>query len=287
MDYKPELSLEKAENKYPVFGKTVLDLDNFITALRSDSSLCTWLYKVANRELDDSENKTDNQLISWQRQTGMLARNETHDRIFPMETVEIKSFDTKHNADIEKALIHAGPSADEFARSLNALAITIGRDIYFRNGAYRPETEEGRSVLAHELTHVRQYDEKRITKNTTGKELEDEAVQEENKELYDPDPFISVDIDGEIFTLRKSELKKTAYEEAEELRDWLTHQRTVLSEEKYLELLCRTEQWTRGYSDGSTYDTERSGQPDRTDICGIQRSYKQLGHTPHDYGQRP
>ena len=85
-----------------------------------------------------------------------------------------------------------------------------------------------------------------ITKNTTGKELEDEAVREERKELYDPDPFISVDIDGEIFTVRESELKKTAYEEAEELRDWLTHQRTVLPEEKYLELLCRTEQWTRG-----------------------------------------
>lgn len=246
MDYKPELSLEKAESDYPVFGKAVTGLDKFTAALRSDPDLYAWLNKVAKRELDSIETKTDNQFISWQRQTGMLARNETHDRIFPMETVEIKSFDTKHNADIEKALIHAGPSADEFARSMNALAITIGRDIYFRNGAYRPETEEGRSILAHELTHVQQYDEKRITKNTTGKELEDEAEHEERKELYDPDPFISVDIDGEIFTVRESELKKTAYDEAEELRDWLTHQRTVLTEEKYLELLCRTEQWTRG-----------------------------------------
>ena len=84
-----------------------------------------------------------------------------------------------------------------------------------------------------------------ITKNTTKKELEEEAEQEERQEIYDPDPFISVDIDGEIFRVRKSELNKIAYEEAEEIKNWLTHQKHILSEEKYLELLCRTEQWTR------------------------------------------
>ncbi|MEE0999379.1 MAG: DUF4157 domain-containing protein [Treponemataceae bacterium] len=31
---------------------------------------------------------------------------------------------------------------------------TLGKDIYFRNKAYKPETEEGRKILAHELTHI-------------------------------------------------------------------------------------------------------------------------------------
>ena len=37
-----------------------------------------------------------------------------------------------------------GPYADELARSLHTLALVLGTDIFFRNGAYRPETEEGR-----------------------------------------------------------------------------------------------------------------------------------------------
>lgn len=32
-------------------------------------------------------------------------------------------------------------SADEYTRSFHVLALTIGSDIFFRNGAYKPETE--------------------------------------------------------------------------------------------------------------------------------------------------
>ena len=44
---------------------------------------------------------------------------------------------------VEHATIHTGPYADELARSLHTLALVLGTDIFFRNGAYRPETEEG------------------------------------------------------------------------------------------------------------------------------------------------
>jgi hypothetical protein len=48
--------------------------------------------------------------------------------------------------------------ADDLARSLNADAFTTGSDIFFRRGTYRAGTTEGRSLLAHELTHVVQQD---------------------------------------------------------------------------------------------------------------------------------
>lgn len=50
--------------------------------------------------------------------------------------------------------IHTDNRAAESARSVNALAYTVGRDVVFGAGAYRPGTESGRRLIAHELTHV-------------------------------------------------------------------------------------------------------------------------------------
>ncbi|MDH3403175.1 MAG: DUF4157 domain-containing protein, partial [Acidobacteriota bacterium] len=40
------------------------------------------------------------------------------------------------------------------ARAVSARAYTLGSDVVFRAGAYRPGTADGRHLLAHELTHV-------------------------------------------------------------------------------------------------------------------------------------
>ena len=52
--------------------------------------------------------------------------------------------------------IHADSEADSLSRSLKARAFTVGRDIFFREGEYRPATERGRRLLAHEVTHTLQ-----------------------------------------------------------------------------------------------------------------------------------
>lgn len=52
--------------------------------------------------------------------------------------------------------VHADTSAAESARAINARAYTVGSDITFGAGQYRPETESGKRLLAHELTHVLQ-----------------------------------------------------------------------------------------------------------------------------------
>lgn len=54
--------------------------------------------------------------------------------------------------------VHAdGPAADA-ARALQARAFTLGRDVVFGAGRYRPGTAEGRRLLAHEVAHVVQQD---------------------------------------------------------------------------------------------------------------------------------
>jgi hypothetical protein len=50
--------------------------------------------------------------------------------------------------------IHTDTKAAASARSVNALAYTVGRNIVFGAGQYAPHSPAGRRLLAHELTHV-------------------------------------------------------------------------------------------------------------------------------------
>lgn len=56
--------------------------------------------------------------------------------------------------DFSDVRVHAETSADDLAGRLQAEAFTHGRDVYFRSGRYQPDSETGRFLLAHELTHV-------------------------------------------------------------------------------------------------------------------------------------
>lgn len=50
--------------------------------------------------------------------------------------------------------VHADDLAGESARRVGALAYTVGQDIAFAPGQYRPDTSAGMHLLAHELNHV-------------------------------------------------------------------------------------------------------------------------------------
>jgi hypothetical protein len=50
--------------------------------------------------------------------------------------------------------IHDDDGAAALARSVAARAFTVGTDIFFGAGEYRPVTVAGGRLLAHELTHV-------------------------------------------------------------------------------------------------------------------------------------
>lgn len=57
---------------------------------------------------------------------------------------------------LEAVRVHTGSEAADSARSVDARAFTVGRDIVFGAGRYEPGTREGLSLLAHEATHVAQ-----------------------------------------------------------------------------------------------------------------------------------
>lgn len=65
-------------------------------------------------------------------------------------------FESRLGHDFATVRIHSDDRSARLARSVDARAFTLGRDIVFGAGEYSPRTGEGARLLAHELTHVAQ-----------------------------------------------------------------------------------------------------------------------------------
>jgi hypothetical protein len=63
-------------------------------------------------------------------------------------------FEPRFGYDFQQVRVHTDGPASEMAHDARASAFTVGRDIVFGKGSYAPETDSGKNLLAHELTHV-------------------------------------------------------------------------------------------------------------------------------------
>lgn len=63
-------------------------------------------------------------------------------------------FEPRFGVDLSGVRVHTGSQAAETAKSINARAFTVGQNIAFGGGQYAPESQDGRKLLAHELTHT-------------------------------------------------------------------------------------------------------------------------------------
>lgn len=62
--------------------------------------------------------------------------------------------ESRFGTDFSDVKIHIGSQAVQMSRELNAQAFTVGNDIYFNEGKYSPNSDNGKHLLAHELTHT-------------------------------------------------------------------------------------------------------------------------------------
>jgi hypothetical protein len=56
--------------------------------------------------------------------------------------------------DLSDVRVHTGDNAAALARAVSARAFTVGNDIFFGAGEYRPGTSSGQELIAHEAAHV-------------------------------------------------------------------------------------------------------------------------------------
>lgn len=71
------------------------------------------------------------------------------------QTVQ-REMESEMGGDFGDVRIHTGPRAAAAADAIDARAFTVGSHVAFNEGEYEPDTDDGKQVLAHEMTHVQQ-----------------------------------------------------------------------------------------------------------------------------------
>lgn len=72
----------------------------------------------------------------------------------PLAEGTLESMESRFDRDFSAVRVHSGGEAADLSQRLNARAFTVGSDVYFDRGEYRPTTAGGERLLAHELAHV-------------------------------------------------------------------------------------------------------------------------------------
>ena len=85
---------------------------------------------------------------------GIVRKLLTQSSGFPLDSRLRSFFGARFGCDLSRVRVHTGLAAQEAAAALAARAFTVGCDVVFADGEYRPETPSGRWLLAHELAHV-------------------------------------------------------------------------------------------------------------------------------------
>lgn len=106
-------------------------------------------------------------------------------------------FEPRFGMVFNEVRIHTDRHAHSLARSVNAKAFTLGKNIVFNRGEYQPESYQGKQLIAHELTHFAQQN------NLTENVVQTQLIQRENGPSLPspPDPDVECSID--IFALAR------------------------------------------------------------------------------------
>jgi hypothetical protein len=72
----------------------------------------------------------------------------------PLSKEEKSFFEQGIGYDFSSVRLHTNAEANQSAENVQALAYTHGNNIIFGKGQYRPDSADGKKLLAHELTHV-------------------------------------------------------------------------------------------------------------------------------------
>lgn len=76
----------------------------------------------------------------------------------PLTARQRAYFEPRFGQDLSGIRLHTHDTAAAAAAAIDARAYTWGRDIAFARGQYRPDTEAGRHLIAHELAHTLQQE---------------------------------------------------------------------------------------------------------------------------------
>jgi len=72
----------------------------------------------------------------------------------PLDTTTRTFMEQRFGQDFSQVRVHTDPQATQSAQDVDAKAYTVGQNVVFGAGEYAPESSEGKTLIAHELTHT-------------------------------------------------------------------------------------------------------------------------------------
>lgn len=116
----------------------------------------------------------------------------------PLDAATSTFMGSRFGHDFTGVRVHTDSRAADSARSVNALAYTVGQNVVFGTSQYAPNTHAGKQLLAHELTHVvQQYSQApsiatKLTIGLAGNAHEQEADRVAERVISGNSPVISL-----------------------------------------------------------------------------------------------
>ena len=135
--------------------------------------------------------------------------------------------------DFSDVRVHNDSQAHESARSVNAHAYTVGSNIVFQRDKYDPSSSEGKTMLAHELTHVVQQRSGPVdgTSAAGGIKVSDPSDRFEREASANADRVMSADVTASPAAGTPSATAAVQRDEAPEEEEETAHGSFVQREE--------------------------------------------------------
>lgn len=95
----------------------------------------------------------------------------------PLPAPTRQFFEARMGHDFSRVRVHTGEEAAQSARALQAKAYTTGQQIVFGKGQYDTTSGEGKRLLAHELVHVVQQDDRVQRKKEADTYMKKEKIE--------------------------------------------------------------------------------------------------------------
>ena len=93
----------------------------------------------------------------------------------PLTAKARRILERSFGVDLSAIRIHADPSADRLTRLLNTDAFAAGPHLFFRLGAYQPQTRAGLGLLTREVAHALQQAQTAAFQSRNAHDMEREA----------------------------------------------------------------------------------------------------------------
>jgi hypothetical protein len=122
----------------------------------------------------------------------------------PLDAATRHFMESRLGEDLSGVRVHTNTEAAQAAEAVSARAYTVGQNVVFGSGEYAPTTSPGRTLLAHELTHVIQQ------RGSNSSDRGSSVIQRDDDKKSKPTPA-TIDSVDDLYGPLTEDLAKQAF----------------------------------------------------------------------------